>query len=603
MPTETVRLRIKNVAKAVLVSGQSYQDPKDALNEFVSNAADEYAEAGITGGRIRVVLRRRGQRPYVAVDDDGRGMSAERLREMARSLFESTKAGDDRTLGEKAIGLLAYQQLGARCEIVTRTADSPATSSLCLQRGSASATLDPHERRRRRDRPGTTIYLLDLEPDVLRMLTQRKVVDYLRRRRGPALARGDYQIVVEEGHAAEVVTPEQPDGIHIALPARPTLWGRVEFNVYVAPQADRHRRVAVVGRAGTTIIDDLAELEEFDHLPWTGDQLSGQIVFEALQQSAGQRAILRDRDAFPVFVDAIGAVEPVVTAVLVQVTAEVDQATAERLSDTVRRIFGRVLKELADLDNPMRTLLGDEPGDGALLDASPAGPNSNNGHACNRQGTGAPRAAPAATGSTHPGRHRPRRHQRRAQPVPGEAPAHRRPRPHRRAGPFAFRRRNRDRLLQRRPPRLPHGQRRRTGTPRLPGHARRQGIRRLQQPPGQHRRPRRRNGPHDHTSPPPPTTTPLKPGEVPGGFLQAEVESPVASDAELPAEPAFWLVAEAAGGVVETVDELAVRQGLDGIGGVGAQGWPVSVTPWRSRQVRMSPAASRQTRRSGRPWG
>ncbi len=380
MPTETVRLRIKNVAKAVLVSGQSYQDPKDALNEFVSNAADEYAEAGIVGGRIRVVLRRRGQRPYVAVDDDGRGMDADRLRELARSLFESAKAGDDRTLGEKAIGLLAYQQLGARCEIVTRTADSPATASLCLKRGSANATLDPHERRRRRDRPGTTIYLLDLEPDVLRMLTQRKVVDYLRRRRGPALARGDYQIVVEEGRAAEVVTPEQPDGIHIALPARPTLWGRVEFNIYVAPQPDRRRRVAVVGRAGTTIIDDLAELEEFDHLPWTGDQLSGQIVFEALQQTAGRRAILRDRDAFPVFVDAVGAVEPVVAALLEQVTAEVDQATAERLSDTVRRIFGRVLKELADLDNPMRTLLGDEPGDGALLESSTAGPGSN-GHA------------------------------------------------------------------------------------------------------------------------------------------------------------------------------------------------------------------------------
>ncbi|MDQ6946202.1 MAG: hypothetical protein M3256_07990, partial [Actinomycetota bacterium] len=77
---------------------------------------------------------------------------------------------------------------------MTRAADSPATASLCLKRGSANATLDPHERRRRRDRPGTTVYLLDLEPDVLRMLTQRKVVDYLRRRRGPALARGDYHI-------------------------------------------------------------------------------------------------------------------------------------------------------------------------------------------------------------------------------------------------------------------------------------------------------------------------------------------------------------------------------------------------------------------------
>src|SRR5919106_2334514 len=53
---ERVRLRIGNLAKAVLVTGQAYQDPKDALNEFVSNAADEYVEAGCRGGRIRVVL-------------------------------------------------------------------------------------------------------------------------------------------------------------------------------------------------------------------------------------------------------------------------------------------------------------------------------------------------------------------------------------------------------------------------------------------------------------------------------------------------------------------------------------------------------------------
>ena len=48
---ERVRLRIGNLAKAVLVTGQAYQDPKDALNEFVSNAADDYAEAGLVGAR------------------------------------------------------------------------------------------------------------------------------------------------------------------------------------------------------------------------------------------------------------------------------------------------------------------------------------------------------------------------------------------------------------------------------------------------------------------------------------------------------------------------------------------------------------------------
>ncbi|MBW3580480.1 MAG: hypothetical protein KY431_05525 [Actinobacteria bacterium] len=52
MPAERLRLRIGNLAKAVLVSGQAYQDPKDALNEFVSNAADEYVEAGRRGERI-----------------------------------------------------------------------------------------------------------------------------------------------------------------------------------------------------------------------------------------------------------------------------------------------------------------------------------------------------------------------------------------------------------------------------------------------------------------------------------------------------------------------------------------------------------------------
>src|SRR6266581_2289656 len=60
VPAEKVRLRIGNLAKAVLVTGQAYQDPKDALNEFVSNGADEYAETGRHGGRIRIVLRRKG---------------------------------------------------------------------------------------------------------------------------------------------------------------------------------------------------------------------------------------------------------------------------------------------------------------------------------------------------------------------------------------------------------------------------------------------------------------------------------------------------------------------------------------------------------------
>ena len=361
---ERVRLRIGNLAKAVLVTGQAYQDPKDALNEFVSNAADEYAEAGRRGERVRVVLRRKGRRPAIAIDDVGRGMGPDRLRQVASSLFESAKVGDDRTLGEKAIGLLAFQQLGGRCEIISRAEGSDETWTLRLERGRADATL-VRERRRSRQLPGTTVLLSELDAEVLRMLTQRKVVEYLRRRRHAALVRGDYSLEVVEGRSGEVVTPHPPDGVRLAIPAMETLWGTIEFALYVAGNVDGRRGVAVVGRAGTTIIDDLSELEELDHEPWTSGRVSGQVAFAALQQSAGRRAVLRDDDAFPIFRDAVGSVEELVARTVDRVREELDVEEAGRLSETVRRIFGRVLKELSDLDNPMRTLLGDEPGDGA----------------------------------------------------------------------------------------------------------------------------------------------------------------------------------------------------------------------------------------------
>lgn len=369
---ENVRLRIGSLAKAVLVTGQAYQDPKDALNEFVSNAADEYAESDRRGGRIRVVLRRKGRYPVIAVDDEGRGMGPDRLKAVARSLFDSTKVGDDRTLGEKAIGVLAFQQLGGRCEIVSRAEGSAETWCLRIERGKATAKLS-QERRRARDTAGTTVYLADLDPDVLRMLTKRKVVDYLRKRRAPALAAGAYEIEVVEGKKTELVTPEAPEGVKLDVPARQTLWGRIEFHLYVTAEASPGHRVAVVGRAGTTIVDDVAELDEFSDEPWSSGRVSGHVAFDGLQQTAGRRGVLRDREAWPVFVDAMRAVEPAVVRTLERVARELDEQTADRLAETVRKVFGRVLRELADLDNPMRTPLGSQPGEGGLLEAEPSG--------------------------------------------------------------------------------------------------------------------------------------------------------------------------------------------------------------------------------------
>jgi hypothetical protein len=177
---------------------------------------------------------------------------------------------------------------------------------------------------------------------------------------------------VIEGGTSELVVPDKPDGIRLQIGPRNTLWGRIDCSLWVAPPDGRRRRVAVVGRAGTTILDDLAQIEEFDGPPWTSDQVAGQIAFPALQQTAGRRAVLRDRDAFPLFFDMVKSIEPAVAAAVERVARDVDAQTSERLADTVRRIFRDVLRELEDVDNPMRTPLGSDPGDGALLDQPPA---------------------------------------------------------------------------------------------------------------------------------------------------------------------------------------------------------------------------------------
>ena len=141
------------------------------------------------------------------------------------------------------------------------------------------------------------------------------------------------------------------------------------------------------GAAGTSILDDLAELEEFSGPPWDSDQVSGRIVFASLLQTAGRRAILRDRAAFPLFVEAVKAIEPAVGQTIERVAQEVDAATADRLADVIRRIFGRVLKELEDLENPMRSTTGDAPGPGV---GPPPGSAETNGASSPRPGEHVP---------------------------------------------------------------------------------------------------------------------------------------------------------------------------------------------------------------------
>jgi hypothetical protein len=166
----------------------------------------------------------------------------------------------------------------ANCDIVSRAEGSDETWVLRLERGKATAQLE-RERRKARQIAGTTVVLSDLEPDVLRVLTQRKVVDYLRARRGPALARGDYSIEVVEGRSVEVVSPEKPENVKLEVPAHPTLWGRIEFALYVSPPDTRRR---VVRDDETGLLDYLATLVAKEYVLYNNPRAANEDLAEEM---------------------------------------------------------------------------------------------------------------------------------------------------------------------------------------------------------------------------------------------------------------------------------------------------------------------------------
>lgn len=365
--SHSVPLRIANLAKGLLYLGQVYADPRDALNEFVSNAADEYAQTGRTGGIIRIVLRRIGRDPHIIVSDAGRGMTRWRLEQVAGNLCESEKARAreaERIIGEKAIGILGFASIAEQCDIVTRPEGEPATLRMRLRRGAETCEIG-EEPERPRAEPGTDIYLTGIGKDTWRVLTLPKLSEYFRLRRRQALLAGDYVIELVEGRKSTLVRPEIYRGIPYEVPPIRAPHGQIRVHLYLWPAAGQGRAVSVVGKGGTTVVDDLSSLDEFARSPWDTGQVQGEVIYPALEQTTGRKGIVRDSPSFSILVGALQSLEEGLTAELSRITREHQERMDREMFLRLREIFAQVMRDLRDFENPMRVGVADPEGDPA----------------------------------------------------------------------------------------------------------------------------------------------------------------------------------------------------------------------------------------------
>ncbi len=267
---ETGELEIKDIGKALFHLGHVYEDPRDALCEFVTNGID----AGAT--QIVVRLHRRGAFGSVEVEDNGSGMSAADLSRVAHSVCDSIKAQDDRTVGEKGIGILGYQEIADECEITSRDLMNLGTSTLRLFKGRRQFEIVRSEGKQLRSIPGTSVRLLKIEKPRMRQFTLAKIEEHFRKKFRVHIASRNLHITIVEGSESKHVQPESYKGVLFYVDQIRTPYGDIRLNLYIVP-GGRNESVAVYHK-GNLVLERLAGLDEFNNEPWTTGKVTGEVT-------------------------------------------------------------------------------------------------------------------------------------------------------------------------------------------------------------------------------------------------------------------------------------------------------------------------------------
>jgi hypothetical protein len=376
---ETVELAIGSISNALDLLGNVYNDVRDALNEFVSNAYDEIVLGRVPSGTVQVTLMPKGKPPRIMIRDNGRGISREDLIRIAKSIANSAKpvsaTPSMQVIGEKGIGILGFQTLAERCQIITRHESGRETLCLELTKGKSAGSLRTLDRGNLLEIPGTEVHLLDIDERTFRVLTLPKLVEYFRERWRRPLASDTFSLIVVHGNRSERVRPGKFEGQPFFSRVR-TEFGFVESELYLSPRTQARKRVEVMGVGGVQIVPDITLDPEFDRYPWNSDQVQGEIRFAALKQTTGRRGVQRDRRFFPAFAGVVQGVEPQLTALIERLNREQESQVDSRFAKAIREAFRKALSEIEALSTVgLRVKIADPAGalgEGTLFESEVA---------------------------------------------------------------------------------------------------------------------------------------------------------------------------------------------------------------------------------------
>jgi len=333
---EEGKLSIGDIQYVIQLLGEVYKDSRDALAEFITNAGDANAT------RIYVFLHKRAKEPYIRVCDNGDGMTTDILKYVAENIGNSLKRYDAKTVGEKGIGILGFQKIAERCDIVSKGNSSKETFCLSLKAGTLNYRIQEEKERALQIR-GTDVYLYAVSADTWRLFTRDKLANYFKFKFRPDLSSGAYSLVIVEGKEATSVRPEAYKGEPFYMTSVRTNYGKISLSLYIMPTGKSYP-VGIYCKNKKVL--NITDLPEFAYEPWTLGKVQGEITADFLKPDTTRVGFIRDRKHFSAWVNAVKSIEKQLSAEIERSSRSYNVVQNRKLYKKLKLAFQKAIDEL-----------------------------------------------------------------------------------------------------------------------------------------------------------------------------------------------------------------------------------------------------------------
>ena len=357
------KIEIGDLDNVLKLLGEVYDDPRDALAEFITNSIDAKAT------NIRVEINKKSGNPYVCISDNGFGMDEKELERVATNIGLSIKKFDPETVGEKGIGILGYTNFGDHMKIVSRMKSSK-THSLFI-RGSQWEIKEEGER----EVAGTDVYIYGIDPK-RRIISQGRVLEYCKDKFRQYLSGEEIKLYISDGKRPTRVMPDLYKGEPFPIFERETDYGVVKFSLYILPPRWGRSAKVFVYRKGVLVIDNISQMDEFESDVWKKNRVQGEINVDFCDITSGRSGFIRD-ERFEAFVEAVKGIEANLKEYIKEEDEKIRSKVDKVIYKQLNRVFNKVLDELKDFEKfkvQVMSRSGDE-AKGERTDVKTSNPN------------------------------------------------------------------------------------------------------------------------------------------------------------------------------------------------------------------------------------